>query len=208
MRSRQRVELTCVPARIGKAMKRLRVEQEPSRIGLPDTWMVVELHPDRGRTVVFRGTGDQEPDGSIKEPGNAALVMHQELREIEEEMARLESRSAYLVAGIKIAMGTRQNYAESRHGKRLREISSTLRRSRLNTPTSIKNILRRRWAGCSSWKNRPGRRDLKMSRNRFGGRVAKIVKACSDSLADTAKGERKAHWHERKEAYIARSLAT
>jgi hypothetical protein len=37
-------------------MKRLRVEQEPSRIGLPDTWMVVEFHPDRGRAVVFRGT--------------------------------------------------------------------------------------------------------------------------------------------------------
>jgi (p)ppGpp synthase/HD superfamily hydrolase len=39
--------------------------------------------------------------------------------------------------------------------------------------------------------------------NRFGERVAKIVKACSDSLADTAKGERKAHWRERKEAYLA-----
>jgi hypothetical protein len=59
MRSRQRVRLrtlTRVLTRIGKAMKRLRVEQEPSRIGLPDTWMVVELHPGRGRTVVFRGT--------------------------------------------------------------------------------------------------------------------------------------------------------
>jgi (p)ppGpp synthase/HD superfamily hydrolase len=39
--------------------------------------------------------------------------------------------------------------------------------------------------------------------NRFGGRVARIVKACSDSLADTGKGERKAHWQERKEAYLA-----
>lgn len=40
-------------------------------------------------------------------------------------------------------------------------------------------------------------------RNRFGERVARIVRACSDSLADTAKGERKAHWKERKLAYIA-----
>ena len=37
-------------------MKRIRIEQESSRIGLPDTWMVVELHPGRGETVVFRGT--------------------------------------------------------------------------------------------------------------------------------------------------------
>jgi (p)ppGpp synthase/HD superfamily hydrolase len=40
-------------------------------------------------------------------------------------------------------------------------------------------------------------------RNRFGERVAGIVEACSDSLADTAKGERKAHWQERKQTYIA-----
>jgi GTP pyrophosphokinase len=40
-------------------------------------------------------------------------------------------------------------------------------------------------------------------RNRFGDRVARIVEACSDSLADTAKGERKADWLQRKEAYIA-----
>jgi (p)ppGpp synthase/HD superfamily hydrolase len=40
-------------------------------------------------------------------------------------------------------------------------------------------------------------------RNRFGERVARIVEACSDSLADTAKGERKAGWQERKETYIA-----
>src|ERR1700746_2741886 len=39
--------------------------------------------------------------------------------------------------------------------------------------------------------------------NRFGERVARVVQACSDSLADTAKGERKAHWKERKEAYLA-----
>ena len=41
-------------------------------------------------------------------------------------------------------------------------------------------------------------------RNRFGERVAGIVEACSDSLADTGRGERKAHWQERKEAYLAR----
>src|SRR6201987_1569434 len=34
-------------------------------------------------------------------------------------------------------------------------------------------------------------------RNRFGERVARIVEACSDSLADTAAGEHKAHWPER-----------
>jgi (p)ppGpp synthase/HD superfamily hydrolase len=40
-------------------------------------------------------------------------------------------------------------------------------------------------------------------RNRFGKRVVRIVEACSDSLADTAKGERKAPWRKRKEAYLA-----
>ena len=40
-------------------------------------------------------------------------------------------------------------------------------------------------------------------RNRFGERVAKVVKACSDSLANTAKGEQKPDWQTRKEAYIA-----
>jgi (p)ppGpp synthase/HD superfamily hydrolase len=34
-------------------------------------------------------------------------------------------------------------------------------------------------------------------------RVARVVEGCSDSLADTAKGERKAHWKVRKEAYLA-----
>jgi (p)ppGpp synthase/HD superfamily hydrolase len=48
-----------------------------------------------------------------------------------------------------------------------------------------------------------GKARLEDVRNRFGERVAKIVRACSDSLADTAKGERKAHWQERKEAYLA-----
>ena len=47
----------------------------------------------------------EEPDGSIKEPGNAALAMHQELLEIEQEMARLDARVEYLVAGIKITIG-------------------------------------------------------------------------------------------------------
>ena len=48
-----------------------------------------------------------------------------------------------------------------------------------------------------------GKARLEDVRNRFGERVAQIVKACSDSLADIAKGERKAHWQERKEAYLA-----
>jgi (p)ppGpp synthase/HD superfamily hydrolase len=37
-----------------------------------------------------------------------------------------------------------------------------------------------------------------------GSGVARIVEACSDSLADTGKGERKPDWRERKEAYLAR----
>src|SRR6476660_4168468 len=48
-----------------------------------------------------------------------------------------------------------------------------------------------------------GKARLEAVRNRFGERVARIVEACSDSLADTARGERKAHWQERKEAYLA-----
>src|SRR5215475_4004969 len=48
-----------------------------------------------------------------------------------------------------------------------------------------------------------GKARLEDVRNRFGERVAQIVKACSDSLADTAKGEPKAHWQERKESYLA-----
>ncbi len=39
-----------------------------------------------------------------------------------------------------------------------------------------------------------GQARLEDVRNRFGHRVARIVEACSDSLADTGKGERKAHW--------------
>lgn len=49
-----------------------------------------------------------------------------------------------------------------------------------------------------------GKARLEDVRNRFGERVARIVEACSDSLADTARGERKAHWQERKEAYLAK----
>jgi GTP pyrophosphokinase len=48
-----------------------------------------------------------------------------------------------------------------------------------------------------------GRARLDDVRSRFGKRVARIVEACSDSLANTAKGERKAPWRERKEAYLA-----
>jgi len=48
-----------------------------------------------------------------------------------------------------------------------------------------------------------GKARLEDVRNRFGKRVARVVAACSDSLADTAKGERKADWQERKEAYLA-----
>src|SRR3954471_23657647 len=39
-------------------------------------------------------------------------------------------------------------------------------------------------------------------KERFGERVARIVEGCSDSLVDTAKGEKKAPSRERKEAYI------
>ena len=39
-------------------------------------------------------------------------------------------------------------------------------------------------------------------RNRFGERVAGIVESCSDSTADTAKGEQKADWQVRKESYL------
>ena len=48
-----------------------------------------------------------------------------------------------------------------------------------------------------------GKARLEDVRNRFGDRVARVVAACSDSLADTAAGERKADWDERKQAYVA-----
>jgi len=47
-----------------------------------------------------------------------------------------------------------------------------------------------------------GKARLEDVRNRFGDRVAKVVEACSDSIADTAKGERKEDWRTRKTAYI------
>jgi (p)ppGpp synthase/HD superfamily hydrolase len=40
-------------------------------------------------------------------------------------------------------------------------------------------------------------------RNRFGDRVAAIVRACSDSVADTSAGEQKEAWHLRKTRYVA-----
>src|SRR6516165_1117277 len=49
-----------------------------------------------------------------------------------------------------------------------------------------------------------GKARLDDVRNRFGEGVARIVEACSDSLANTGKGERKADWQKRKEAYLAR----
>jgi (p)ppGpp synthase/HD superfamily hydrolase len=48
-----------------------------------------------------------------------------------------------------------------------------------------------------------GKARLDDVRNRFGEGVARIVEACSDSLADTGKGERKSDWRPRKEAYLA-----
>jgi (p)ppGpp synthase/HD superfamily hydrolase len=48
-----------------------------------------------------------------------------------------------------------------------------------------------------------GKARLEDVRNRFGERVARVVEACSDSLADTGAGERKAGWQERKEKYLA-----
>jgi (p)ppGpp synthase/HD superfamily hydrolase len=48
-----------------------------------------------------------------------------------------------------------------------------------------------------------GKARLEDVRNRFGERVARVVEACSDSLADTGAGERKAGWQERKDKYLA-----
>jgi (p)ppGpp synthase/HD superfamily hydrolase len=48
-----------------------------------------------------------------------------------------------------------------------------------------------------------GKARLEDIRNRFGEHVARIVEACSDSLANTAKGERKAPAKERRENYLA-----
>jgi (p)ppGpp synthase/HD superfamily hydrolase len=48
-----------------------------------------------------------------------------------------------------------------------------------------------------------GKARLEDVRNRFGERVARIVQACSDSLANTAAGESKLDWQARKRAYLA-----
>jgi (p)ppGpp synthase/HD superfamily hydrolase len=48
-----------------------------------------------------------------------------------------------------------------------------------------------------------GRPRLDDVRARFGDRVAAIVEACSDSLADTTAAERKRPWKERKVEYLA-----
>jgi (p)ppGpp synthase/HD superfamily hydrolase len=47
-----------------------------------------------------------------------------------------------------------------------------------------------------------GKARLEDVRNRFGDRAARVVAARSDSLADTAKGERKADSEKRKQAYL------
>ena len=51
-----------------------------------------------------------------------------------------------------------------------------------------------------------GKARLDDVRNRFGKRVASIVESCSDSLANTGAGERKADWEERKKAYLEHLL--
>lgn len=47
-----------------------------------------------------------------------------------------------------------------------------------------------------------GKGRLRDIEHRFGRRVARIVEACSDSLADTHAGEEKPAWELRKQAYI------
>jgi (p)ppGpp synthase/HD superfamily hydrolase len=39
-------------------------------------------------------------------------------------------------------------------------------------------------------------------RNRFGGRVAEIVRSCSDSVANSSAGQAKEDWHLRKTRYV------
>jgi (p)ppGpp synthase/HD superfamily hydrolase len=39
-------------------------------------------------------------------------------------------------------------------------------------------------------------------RNRFGDRVADIVRACTDSIANSSAGQQKEDWHTRKTRYI------
>ncbi len=48
-----------------------------------------------------------------------------------------------------------------------------------------------------------GKARLDDIRSRFGDRVAHIVEGCSDSMANTSRGEKKPAWRLRKEAYIA-----
>ncbi len=48
-----------------------------------------------------------------------------------------------------------------------------------------------------------GEPQLKRIRELFGDDVARIVDACSDSLADAAKGEKKPPWAQRKRTYLA-----
>ncbi|AFY60089.1 HD domain-containing protein [Synechococcus sp. PCC 6312] len=47
-----------------------------------------------------------------------------------------------------------------------------------------------------------GLQTLDYIRNEFGERVAEIVQACSDSIADTIQGEEKLPWKDRKLAYL------
>lgn len=49
-----------------------------------------------------------------------------------------------------------------------------------------------------------GQARLNDVRGQFGDRVAHVVEECSDSLADTTKGEQKTDWRTRREAYLAR----
>lgn len=48
-----------------------------------------------------------------------------------------------------------------------------------------------------------GEPQLRRIEELFGPAVAEVVRACSDSLVDTTKGEQKAPWLERKEGYHA-----
>lgn len=71
--------------------------------------IIAEAHDCNGKIPTIEqadALDAEESDGSIKEPGNAALAMHQDLLKIEEEMTLLGFQHAYLVAGIKLTMGT------------------------------------------------------------------------------------------------------
>src|SRR5450756_437808 len=47
-----------------------------------------------------------------------------------------------------------------------------------------------------------GKPRLSDIRNRFGDRVADIVRSCSDSIVNSSPGEKKEDWHTRKTRYI------